>query len=456
MQKQVLVFKHLVLAAWLAGALPAVAWAQIPLGGEFRVNAYTTDYQLQTSKGVASDASGNFVVVWQSYGQDGSETGVFARRFLASGAPIGTTEFRVNAQTASYQRNASVASDPTGRLVVVWESDLQDGHKTGVFGRRYDAAGTPGPEFRVNVHTTSYQNFPSVAMDDSGNFVVVWQSAVQDGSERGIFARRYNAAGVAQGGEFQVNSHTTDAQTSPSVAMAGTGNFVVVWRSDLQDGSAGGIFGQRYDASGVPQGSEFQVSSYTTENQYVPDVAMDADGDFVVVWNSYGQDGEGEGVFGQRYDASGVPQGGEFRLNSYTTGRQMVPFVDMDAGGNFVVGWSGESHDGSEWGALVRVFDASGTPSGGEFLVNSYTTGIQAYPSPAYGANGTFVVAWTSLGNDGDSFGMFGQRFATDLIFRDGFESGDLLAWSSSATDGGDLSVSSAAAMKFTTAGLRG
>jgi hypothetical protein len=34
-----------------------------------------------------------------------------------------------------------------------------------------------------------------------------------------------------------------------------------------------------------------------------------------------------------------------------------------------------------------------------------------------------------------------------DLIFADGFESGDLCAWSSSGTDGGDLSVTAAAAI---------
>src|SRR6185436_11641748 len=34
-----------------------------------------------------------------------------------------------------------------------------------------------------------------------------------------------------------------------------------------------------------------------------------------------------------------------------------------------------------------------------------------------------------------------------DLIFADGFETGDLSAWTSSQTDGGDLSASSAAAL---------
>ena len=54
-------------------------------------------------------------------------------------------------------------------------------------------------------------------------------------------------------------------------------------------------------------------------------VAMDADGDFVVVWQSYGQDGSGYGVFAQRFNARGAPLGDEFQVNSYTTDRQYVP-----------------------------------------------------------------------------------------------------------------------------------
>ena len=57
-----------------------------------------------------------------------------------------------------------------------------------------------------------------VAMDDAGNFVVVWQSNIQDGSVLGIFCQRYNASGVAQGAEFQINTYTASNQGIPSVS----------------------------------------------------------------------------------------------------------------------------------------------------------------------------------------------------------------------------------------------
>src|SRR6185295_4979912 len=79
------------------------------------------------------------------------------------------------------------------------------------------------------------------------------------------------------------------------------GNFAVVWRSNGQDGSNYGIFGQLFDATGAPQASEFQVNSYTTGYQSYASAASSPDGDFVVVWGSATQDGSSAGVFGQRY-----------------------------------------------------------------------------------------------------------------------------------------------------------
>lgn len=79
--------------------------------------------------------------------------------------------------------------------------------------------------------------------------------------------------------------------------------------------------------SQAPVGTEFQVNAHTTANQAYPTVSADADGDFVVVWQSTGQDGSNYGVFGRRVTANGIPLGGEFQVNFYTTGSQFAPSV---------------------------------------------------------------------------------------------------------------------------------
>jgi hypothetical protein len=336
-------------------ALPWTAAAQpMPAGGEFQVNTYTTDYQ--SAPAVAADTGGNFVVVWQSNTQDGSSSGVLGQRYDAAGAALGG-EFRVNTYTMGYQGAPAVAADAGGNFVVVWASSGQDGSSGGIFGQRYDAAGAAlGGEFRVNTYTTGFQYFPAVTAA-GGNFVVVWQSNSQDGSGYGVFGQRYDAAGAALGGEFRVNTYTTGFQLRPAVAADAGGNFVVVWRSGGQDGSGNGVFGQRYDAAGVPRGSEFQVNTYTTGDQGAPAVAVDAAGNFVVVWHSFEQDDSvGTGVFGQRYDAAGGPRGGEFRVNTYTTNAQYFAAVAMDAVGNFVVVWQSNSQDGNGYGVFGQRY----------------------------------------------------------------------------------------------------
>ena len=154
--------------------------------------------------------------------------------------------------------------------------------------------------------------------------------------------QRYNAAGVPQGGQFQVNSYTTNDQFAPKIASDADGDFVVVWPSSGSGGdtSAFSVQGQRYSAAGAPQGGQFQVNSYTTGTQTTPAIATDADGDFVVVWRSDGAssgDTSTSSVQGQRYAASGAAQGGQFQVNTYTSSYQNSPAIASDSDGDFVV-----------------------------------------------------------------------------------------------------------------------
>jgi hypothetical protein len=390
-------------------ALPWVASAQPqPAGGEFQVNVYTT--MSQSFPVVAADGAGNFVAVW--LGQDDNIGGIIGRRYDATGAPIGG-EFQINTYTTNSQMIPDVAMDPQGRFVVVWESYAQDGSLAGIFGQRFDTGGARlGGEFQVNTYTTSFQYDAGVAMGPGGSFVVVWASYGQDGDALGVFGRRYDAAGAPQGSEFRVNTFTTGDQFTPAVAMDAQGRFVVVWNGEDTDGSFDGTFGQRYDADGTPLGAEFQVNTYTTQDQNAPAVAADARGHFVVVWQGSGhQDGSFSGIFGQRYDATGARVGAEFQVNTYTTGTQSQPKVATDAAGNFVVVWGSETQDGSSFGVFGQRYDATGAPRGGEFQVNTYTTSSQERLDVASDPQGNFVVAWQSYGQDGNSDGVFAQRY---------------------------------------------
>jgi hypothetical protein len=323
--------------------------------------------------------------------------------------PVGA-EFRVNTHTTNSQNLPATAMDSDGDFVVTWYSNGQDGYGYGIYAQRYDPAGlSQGPEFRVNTYTTGLQREPAVAMDSDGDFVIAWHSNVQDGNSLGIYAQRYDNAGLPLGVEFQVNTYTTGSQSNPAIASNSYGDFVVTWSSDGQDGNSGGIFARRYDNTGLPLDPEFQVNTYTTGLQSVPAIVMDSDGDFVVTWFSSGQDGSDGGIYAQRYDNAGTPQGTEFRVNSYTTGFQGLPAIGMDSNGNFVIAWA--SDDGNSDGVFARLYDNAGTPQGTEFLVNTYTNSQQRNNAVAMDSDGDFVVTWRSSGQDGSVSGIYAQRY---------------------------------------------
>ena len=145
------------------------------------------------------------------------------------------------------------------------------------------------------------------------------------------------------GGETRVNTTTAGTQTLNAsgrcVAMDADGNYVVVWESAGQDGDQGGIYGQRFDSSGAAIGGEFRVNTTTAGNQTYASVARDAAGNFLVVWSGNGP-GDTDGVFAQRYDANGNKLGGEFRVNAAAAGVQSTPVAGACPTGGYVVAWS--------------------------------------------------------------------------------------------------------------------
>lgn len=315
----------------------------------------------------------------------------------AEAPPVLRPEFVVNSFTDYSQGHSDLAADGRGQLVVVWSSSIQDSSDWGVFGQRLSAAGAPlGDEFRVNSFTTGDQGSPSVAADEAGGFVVVWSSAEQDGSGTGIFGQRFDADGVPAGDEFQVNSMTSGDQTSPRVGMSASGAFVVVWQSEGQDGSSGGVFGQRFGSAGAPLGGEFQVNTFTPGWQSLGDLAVGPAGDFVVVWDSPEQDGSGRGVFGQRFDSGGAPSGGEFQVNTVVTGDQIFPAVAQNGAGDFVVTWSSSEGPGSYHRILAQRFGSDGFAVGGEIAVSGSPEHSHIGSSVALDESGNFFLAWTT------------------------------------------------------------
>ena len=334
---------------------------------------------------------------------------------LSSGAVLAQVraggEFRVNTYTTDQQYFPAAAFARAGGFVVVWSSYKGSAALTDVAGQRYDATGARvGAEFTVNSTPGGFQNANQVgtpiAMRPDGRFVVVWSDLA--GATSRVRGRLFAADGSPEGAEFQVDPGGSGNSDGPNVAIAAHGTFVVVWAGGL---TAPDVYGQRFDATGNRIGTTFRVNTATVGTQTAPRVAMDDSGGFVVVWQDQaGTDGSGHGVFGQRFDPAGAPVGGQFQVNTYTTGDQFTYGVAAAADGRFVVSWDSLT-DGSGFGVSGQRYDAAGAPLGADFVVNQDTTGGQNFSSVSSDRQFNFVAAWQSDAGDGSSYGIRGQRF---------------------------------------------
>lgn len=272
-----------------------------------------------------------------------------------------------------------------------------------------------GDEFLVNTHTPNAQVSPALAMNPAGSFVVVWQSDQQDGDNDGIYGQCFGAAGAPLGNEFKVNSTTASAQRDPAVAMDDQGNFVVVWTSYGQDaGGDWGIFGQRFNSSGQTVGNEFQVNTMAGNYQDQPAVAMDAAGNFIVVWSGY-TDGSGRGIYAQRYSSAGATIGSEFPVNVETVVHQDEPAVASDAAGNITVAYhSGATGDGSLTSTLAHSYNPAGQSLGaGEYFFYALAEGTYNQRRPAVDRNelGQALFAYESQEQTGGPFDIYAYRW---------------------------------------------
>ena len=381
-----------------------------PLGGEFLVNSTTADSQGLADLAVAPD--GSYVVVWQSYNQDGGDMGIYLQRFAADGTALGS-ETLVNTTTANWQQNPAIAMDSSGNFVVVWDSyPGQDGAWYGVYGQRFNASGTKvGGEFLVNTTTGSDQRAPDVAMDAGGGFVVVWEGN-GTGDTYGVFVQRFDAAGVKQGSETLINTSTTGQQKQASIAIDGSGKFVVAWynANDQQ------VYARRYDAAGTPLSSEFVVNTTSAGIQWHPSVGMNATGQFVIAW----RDEVGKNIFAQRYDAAGSAQGGEFQVN-IDVDNESDPQVAVYSDGGFAISFTRTVGTNSD--VYVRRYDSNGNTVGAEVRVNATTASNQMNDSIAMLPSGDFLVAWQGY-SPGDTSGILTRRLG-DTVSNLSFSGGD-------------------------------
>ncbi len=387
-------------------------------GTEFLVNTTTADFQYQPT--LTGLANGRFVVAWTDLSQtagDTSATAIRAQVFNADGTLAGA-EFVVNTTTLSSQFDPTITALADGRFVVAWTDQSATGVDTdgwAVKAQVFNADGsTSGAEFLVNSTTTSFQYEPTITGLANGRFVLAWRDDSTTGGDTSLSAIRaqvFNADGSTFGAEFLANTTTTNSQSQPTITALANGRFVVAWTDLSQTGgdtSQYAIRAHLFNADGSTAGSEFLVNTTTALAQISPTVTGLANGRFVVAWvtSQTGADNSDTTIRAQVFNANGSTFGAEFEVNTTIIGGQSEPTITALADGRFVLAWTDDSVTGGDtsFSAIrAQLFNADGSTSGAEFLVNTTTANSQSEPTITGLADGRFVVSWfdaSAVGGD--------------------------------------------------------
>ena len=377
---------------------------------EFQVNNTSFDDQKEPS--VASFDDGSFIITWASHNQDGSSFGIVAQRFDSLGQKVGD-EFIINTTTESVQTSPNIQTFSDGSYLIAWESLNQDGSETGIFAQKFDSSDQKvGTEFLVNTTTQFSQTNPKMTDLDDG-FIITWESMNQDGANSGLFGQKFNLNGEKVGNEFQVNTFTSSDQSNQSITTLNDG-FIVTWESKVQDRSETGIFAQRFDSNGNKVGSEVQVNEFTYSFQGNPSVTMLDDGSYIITWESFTQDIQGYGIFAQKFDATGEKVGEEFQVNTYEMSEQRNPMVTSLNDGGFAVTWQSWGQNGSGYNISAQRFDANGQKIGEEVTVNTHLNSVQNNPAIAALNGEDFVITWQSWDQDGSLHGIYAKLISAE------------------------------------------
>lgn len=369
-------------------------------GSESLVNTTTSGTQTTvTNRQVATDSSGNYVAVWQNGNT------LYGQRFNSSGVKQGA-EFKMSTTVSLFGsvNNPQVAMNASGAYAVTWYE-----YNPGILGiilpswtvylQRFNAAGTSLGTTKVfdSLSLLTFSGDPQMYPSVAMDSSGNISVVTRNGSEVDI--EWYNSSGSKLGSD-RVDSGNGNTKNQVSVSMS-TAGTVVTWTESGTE-----IYGQLYNASRVAVGGNFHVNTTTTGSQTQSSVGMDGTGAFVVSWTS--TQGGTNDIFAQRFSNAGAKVGSEFQVNNTSTDSQVGSSISVDSSGAFLIAWQSNLQDGSGTGVYVRQYQSDGFAGLFDQIANTTTSGAQSTPSVAFSGTKA-VVVWNGNGT-GDGAGIFAQR----------------------------------------------
>lgn len=375
----------------------------VPISAETRLSLPTTGSQSYSR--VASDAAGNYVVVY--YSNDGDNDSSFFQRYSADGTFLGGYQF--NGLQVS-----DVAMNSNGTSVAVFYAPSAN-DPDDIYIQIFDSAGNPlfAGLPRLNAYTSGHQADPSVAINDAGDIIVAWTSYQLGANPNAqtAYARQLDSLGYFISPEIKITgpfSYSTQ-KSSVETAIDAAGNFVLVWTDwYYPNRNPMDIYARRYSRGGGAIGNPFRANTLSTDLQHTPRMAMHQDtGEFAMTWHSWDPSTSAWQLRFRRFSATGVKLGSERQIDDNVTTRR--PFGDIAMNGNGIAVVWGDA--GVDRDVYMRTFNLDGTDRSPTTRINTFTDSIQKLPSVTWLPNLEVVATWYNYREDGGVSGIYSAHF---------------------------------------------
>jgi hypothetical protein len=385
----------------------------IPLGNTFKINKDSLYLSGNSRPAVSADGFGNFIVTWDHITPGTTDYDIYAQRYASDGTPIGNN-FKVTDDTGNRpQSRPAISAAGNGDFTIAWE----DGRilDSDIYAQQYSSNGLPlSSNFKVNDDTLSNadQGYPSMIVDNNGDFVIAWHDYRNGRSD--IYAQRISNDGTPIDTNFRVSADTLqEDQNFPDIASDNNSNFVITWIDGYDK-----IYAQRFSYDGTPLGNNLEVSESNGQIGYKPSalsIAMDSIGDFAICW-SQRKNFQNWDIYVQQYSQNGLPFRGNFIVNDDTMdANQFSPDITMDLNGNFVVVWMSWFNEASL--IYAQRFANDGTPIGNNYKITEDSTDIDyLLPSIKMNNKGNYIISWCSIDVEKQSYNIYAQQYSADGI----------------------------------------
>jgi len=365
----------------------------------FKVNSDTGSAQNWEPK-IDSDTMKNYTIIWGDYR---NEPAIYYQKYDSIGTAIGSNAKLSDNGVQGFKDNPSFSIMPNGDFTSVWSDHRNKSYD--IYSQRVISGTLSGTNFKLNDDSTgAIQNEPAIAKDLDKNFILAWTDYRNGYGD--IYLKKYSRFGDLIFSDRRADTNNSSAPCAqPDLATDGSRNILAVWQ-DFRSGL--NIYAQRFDPSGNPVDTNFQVNNSTTLNNS-PGCAKAYDGKSIIAWSAT-QSGI-KNIYARLYSSGGSPVDTSFKVNDDLQAvDHLNPKVGMDSSSNFTISWYDKRN--SQEKIYLQRYNSSGGKTGSNFA--SYTDSLNAIQREfdlSVNSKGNMVLAWTQL--DGAKTNLYAQRYSS-------------------------------------------